>query len=203
VSGSKLDAKSLAADTASIVALARMAAKEAWEVEHHVHNGERWFGVAASPSGDETHKADRIGAGAAGAEAGPLVLDAGNDDWGAWTQIMGSTDTPTDGGSASHYDPHRIRVSTTEDTDQRYILQFAIQEDAPADDPGASDFYTELDVYIPSTIGNASAVQEPIDMLMYRKTTTTKMWARVRAPGANTSLFSFFMGIHEYTDPDQ
>ena len=43
-------------------------------IQRHLHSGARWFEAAASPSGDETHKADRIGSGgdsfAAGLSAG-------------------------------------------------------------------------------------------------------------------------------------
>jgi hypothetical protein len=200
VGGNKGDTGSLALG-ASVPALARKGAKEAWEAEHHVHNGERWFGAAAAPSG-ETHIADRIGAGAAGSEAGPLVLDAGNDDWGTWTQILGSSDTPTDGGAATYYDPHRIRIAGTEHDNQRYMIQVAQQEDAPDDDPGSSDTYTEFEVHVADPAPATQPEELPFDVLAYRAAAGTKMWARVRAPNQNTSTISFYLGLHEYTDPD-
>jgi len=133
VTGNKTDAGALTLDTASLVALARMAAKESWEVEHHWHNGDAGFGVAAAPAG-ETHIADRIGTGAAGAEAGPFVLDAGNDDWGTWTQVLGSSDTPiSEIPNATHFDMNELTVVATENDDQRYMWQAVVQEDAPAD----------------------------------------------------------------------
>ena len=199
VIGNKEDVKSLTADVASLIALARMAAKEAWEAEHHFHSGERWFGLAATPAG-ETHLADRVGAGAAGAEAGPIVLDAGNDDWGAWAQFIGSTDTPTDSGSATHFDLHRIEFEAYEDTAQRYIVQIAMQEDAPADDPGASDTYTEFAV-VSGGVG-ANAGINPVAIQLPRVPVGTKGWGRVRAPNQDTSTISGYFGIHEYTDPD-
>lgn len=199
VVGNKEDAGSLAANTASLLALTRIGAKHAWETLHHFHSGERWFGAAATPAG-ETHIADRVGAGAAGAEAGPLVVDAGNDDWGAWTQILGSADTPLDSGSATHFDFHRLIVHAAEDTAQRYICQVVAQEDAPGDDPGASDTYTEFEL-ISAGVG-ATARIEPIEIQMPRVATTTKVWMRTRAPDQNTSTLSFCIGLHEYTDPD-
>ncbi len=170
---------------------------EVVEIERHFHSGERWFGAAASPSG-ETHIADRIGAGAAGAEAGPLIVDAGNDDWGAWTQILGSSDTPVDSGSSTHFDLHRVRGVDAEHKTQRYMFQIAAQENAPADDPGASDTYTEFDGV--SKAAAATAQVFPIEIQLNRIPVGTKVWMRIRAPGQDTGTASFYAGIHEYTD---
>jgi len=196
VVGNKTDQSARTADTASIMAVLRKVLDEATEAAHHVHAGERWFGTAASPSA--THKADRTGAGAAGSESGPIVVDAGNDDWGAWTQILGSDDTPVDGGSNVKFDLHKIRLATSEHTDQRYMLQFALQESAPADDPGDSDTYTETEFYVPSSIGAATSDQTPGDISNERVLTGTNVWCRARAPGQNTSEIGFYMGLHEY-----
>ena len=195
VIGNKTDAASRTADTISLVALARKILEEATEIETHIHSGGRWFGAAATPAG-ETHIADRVGAGAAGAEAGPLIVDAGNDDWGAWTQILGSTDTPTDGGAEVAFDLHEIHITAYEDTAQRYMYQIASQEDAPADDPGAGDVYTE-DEFISGGVGaNAATFSVPIQNM--RVAAGTKLWMRLRAPNADTSTISFYFGIHEY-----
>lgn len=196
VLGNKEDAAARTADVISLVAIARKVLEEATEIEEHIHSGERWLGVAAAPAG-ETHIADRIGAGAATAEAGPLVVDAGNDDWGTWTQILGSSDTPTDSGSKVAFDLHRMRISGSEDTAQRYMIQIALQEDAPADDPGSSDVYTETDL-ISQGVGALGFI-EPILLQGCRVAATTKVWMRTRAPGLNTSTLSFYIGLHEYT----
>lgn len=197
VIGNKEDAASLVADIASLVALARKAAEEGAEVVRHHHSGERWFGAAAVPVG-ETHVADRTGAGAAGAEAAPFIFDAGNDDWGAWGQFMGSEDTPTDGGSATHFDMHRIEFESFEHTGQRYMIQIALQEDAPADDPGAGDTYTEFEVQS-TGVGSLASIL-PVEMQNERVPAGTKAWGRIRAPGQNTSTLSGYFGLHEYTD---
>ena len=199
VLGNKEDARALTKDVASLLALTRIGAKEAWEAEKHVHSGERWLAAAATPSG-ETHIADRVGAGAAGAEASPLQVDAGNDDWGSWTQILGSSDTPLDSGSATHFDLHRLIIHDAEDTTQRYIVQMALQEDAPADDPGASDTYTEFELISAGVGANATTI--PFDIQNPRVPAGTKVWMRTRAPNQNTSTIDFCIGIHEYTDPD-
>ena len=69
------------------------------EIERHLHSGGRWFEAAAVPDGED-HVADRIGSG-----AGAFEIDAGNDTWGDWTQILGADDTPTVAGK-THFDPH-------------------------------------------------------------------------------------------------
>ncbi len=168
---------------------------EAVILERHNHSGERWFGAAAAPDA-ELHIADRIGAGAATAEAGPLVVDAGNDDWGTWTQILGSEDTPTDGGAATHYDLHRMTIVGSGDTAQRYMFQIALQEDAPADDPGATDIYTECD-FQSAGVGALNHI-EALPIQMERVAASTKAWMRTRAPNKNTSTISFYIGLHEY-----
>lgn len=165
-------------------------------IEQHIHAGERWFGAAAVPAG-ETHIADRTGAGAATAEAGPFVVDAGNDDWGAWAQILGSEDTPTDGGSKVAFDMHRLNIGATENTAQRYMIQIALQEDAPADDPGAADTYTEMEFISPG-VGALNRI-DPQVIQQEHVAAGTKVWMRTRAPNQDTSTMSFYFGLHEYT----
>ena len=157
--------------------------------------GTRWFGLAGTPAG-ETHHADRTGAGANTAECAPTVVDAGNDDWGTWTQILGSTDTPCDSGRATHYVINRLIVSATEAVAQRYMFQVAFQEDAPADDPGANDVYTEGEVVSHGTASLAPVL--PVEISAPRVAAGTKAWMRVRAPNVDTSTFSFYFGMVEY-----
>ena len=202
VIGQKEDAKSLAADIASLVALARMAAKEAWEVEHHFHSGNFGFGIAAAADG-EIHVADRTSVGAAGAEAGPFVLDAGNDDWGSWIQVVGSADTPvSELTTATHYDMNEITVVATEHDDQRYMYQAVVQEDAPVDDPQDGDYATEGEFFIHAAAIQGDPVLPTIEFRSHRRPVTTKMWMRLRAPNQNTSTASFYLYGHFYVDPD-
>ena len=204
VIGNKTDAASETASTASLVALVRQLLSdvadvldEAREVEEHVHSGEHWFGTRTGGAVGETQIAERIGAGATTAEAAPLVVDAGNDDWGTWTQILGSSDTPTDSGSKVAFDLHRMRVSTSEVNSQRYLYQIALQEDAPTDDPGATDVYTEGDLI--SQGAAPQAVAGPIVIQAPRVAAGTKVWMRTWAPNQNTATLSIYIGIHEYT----
>ena len=129
-----------------------------------------------------------------------MVIDAGNDDWGTWTQILGSTDTPTE-ARATHYDFHLIHVTTTERTAQRYMFQIAFQEDAPTDDPSATDVYTEEEF----TSSGIAALSQTVSAVVQtpRVPVATKAWMRARAPNADTGTMSFYFGLHEYFDrPD-
>lgn len=202
VLGALTDAGSLAASISTVVALARMAAKEAWEAEQHQHSGRFGFGVAAAPSG-ETHVADRATTGGAGAAAGPLVLDAGNADWGTWTQVVGSADTPVaEISGATHYDMGAIVIVATEHESQRYMYQAVTQEDAPTDHPVDGDFATEGEFFIYAAAVQGDPVLPTVRLPNYRRPVGTKMWMRLRAPGQNTSTASFYLYGHFYTDPD-
>ena len=154
------------------------------EVERHLHQEERWFGAAASPSG-ETHVADRIGVGVSAFE-----LDAGNNTWGTWVQILGSTDTPADTGNVA-MDVHRV-LFTNAEKNATYFLQFG------AGDSGAAAItagtYTEI-AFQPASNQIDSG---PYNMQSRRADTGTKVWARCLCPGQDTGTLEFYVAIHEY-----
>lgn len=154
------------------------------EVERHLHSYENWFEVAATPSG-ETHIADRIGTG-----AGAFQVDAGNDTWGAWLQIIGSSDTPSVAGNVK-YDLHRFEFTSAE-RNAVYFVQFAFGETGA----GAltSNDYTEA-VLKPASNQIDSG---PVLIQARRKTAGTKVWARTMCPGNDTGTLDFYFGLHEY-----
>ena len=88
-----------------------------FEIERHIHSVESWFGVAVTPVG-ETHVADRLGVGVVA-----FQIDAGNNNWGSWLQILGSNDTPTRTASI-YFDPHRLQIEAAERT-ATYFIQLA------------------------------------------------------------------------------
>ena len=154
------------------------------EVERHFHSYERWMELASVPAG-ETHRADAAGAG-----AGAFQLDAGNATWGAWLQILGSTDTPVTTGNVK-YDLHRVLVSATE-RNAVYVVQLAFGASGAV--ALAAGAYTEA-VFIPT--GNQGD-SGPVGVQMPRVATTTKGWARCICPGQDTATLNFFIGLHEY-----
>jgi hypothetical protein len=154
------------------------------EIERHFHSYERWFETAAVAVG-ETHVADAAGTG-----GGVFQVDAGNDDWGSWLQILGSEDTPAITGSAK-FDIHRIEITAAE-RNEIYVIQFAFGESgAAALSAGA---YTESPFKPASNLVDSG----PIVFQSRRQSVGTKAWARCICPGQNTATIDFMFGLHEY-----
>lgn len=153
------------------------------EIERHLHSGGRWFETAASPSG-ETHVADSIGDG-----SGAFQMDAGNDTWGDWLQILGSSDTPTVAGK-EYFDPHQFIVEDTERA-STYFIQIA--RGASGDAGLAAGTYTEF-IYAASVQKEAGII--PVQT--GRAPAGSKLWIRCMCPGQDTGTFDFYFGVHEY-----
>lgn len=157
------------------------------EIEKHFHNREKWFGVAASPSG-ETHVADRVG-GATSA----FTLTAGNNDFGSWVQILGSSDTPVQTDYA-YFDAHRYIVTTTNSTNA-YIIQIVAGESADIATNLANEAFSET-MYISASNNNDSGIET---IKTSRIPTGTKVWVRTACIGGNGTTISLYFGLHEYS----
>jgi hypothetical protein len=153
------------------------------EIERHFHSYERWYELAGTPD-TEVHRADAAGVG-----GGYFEIDAGDSSvtptWGAWVQILGSTDT------ALTYDLHRVDFEAAE-RNFPYVIQIAFG--AAAADALAAGTYTEA-VFVP-----ASNVIDggPVDVQSRRQAAGTKAWARCICPGQNTGYMRFRIGLHYY-----
>lgn len=154
------------------------------EIETHLHSVERWVGVAASPSG-ETHVADAIGAGISS-----FQLDAGNNTWGSWVQLLGSGDTPILTGRQK-FDPHQLLITAIEHINTVYIIQVGYGESASI---VTDDTFTEITAQLTATAPRGL----PLDMQSDRIDSGTKVWARCLAMGQNTGTINFYLGLHEY-----
>jgi hypothetical protein len=154
------------------------------EIERHLHSYERWMELAGTPAA-ETHRADRAGTG-----AGIFQIDAGDNDWGAWLQILGSADTPITTGNVK-FDVHRILVTATERS-SIYVMQIAFAETAAA--------ALTAGTYIEIPFAPASALVDagPIEINCRRIAVGTKAWARCICPGQATATLNFLVGLHEY-----
>ena len=159
------------------------------EIDRHFHSYERWLGKAVTPSA--THFANRIGKTESGGSEVALQIDAGDDDWGTWTQIMGSSDTPVVAGNV-YFDLHRILVYATEHTTQLYFLQFAAGVD------GATAITNNTFCSIPYRSTAVNQDKGSIFIQMRRVAAGTNIWARSFAPGKSTSTIDFWIGLHEY-----
>lgn len=178
----------MADDSPEIAAVAAVVAdvdSEVDIVDNHLHSYERWFGAAVTPDA-EIHVADRIGTSVTAFQA-----DAGDDDWGAWLQLLGSSDTPSAAGKAL-FDFHRIFISAVERSNYTHFLQIAYGADG--DSALAAGNYTEI-VYKPAS---AAAEETPVVIQGQRQAAGTKVWIRVFVPTQNTGTVDFWVGLHEY-----
>lgn len=153
------------------------------EIERHFHSGARWFETAAVPDGED-HVADEIGTG-----GGAFQMDAGNDTWGDWLQVLGADDTPTVEGKA-YFDPHQFIVEDTERA-STYFIQMTRGDSGAAG--LAAGNYTEF-VYAASVQKEAGIIQVQTG----RAPAGSKVWARCMCPGQDTGTMDFYFGIHEY-----
>lgn len=154
------------------------------ETHGHIHTYERWLGAAAAPNG-EIHVADSILTSKTA-----LVVDAGNDTWGSWLQILGSSDTPTNGGVK--YDPHRFTIVQHQTNNSTHSIQIAAGASGAA--ALSAGTYTEFI----ARMGGGNSRIDPMEIKLKRQNAGTKLWIRNWAHGVNTSTLSFFFGIHEY-----
>ena len=155
------------------------------EIERHLHSWERWFAAAAVPVG-ETHVADRISDSVT-----PFQVDGGNDTWGTWVQILGSTDLPVISGRVK-FDPHELLVTDIQRNNTVHYLQVAFGESGAA--ALAALAFTELVVKSSGVTTEAF----PVRLQTRRKNVDTKVWARVWATGQASGTLDFFYGLHEY-----
>jgi hypothetical protein len=156
------------------------------EIEKHLHNREKWFGAAAAPV-DETHIADRLGG-----STSAFTVTAGNNDFGAWIQVLGSSDTPVQSGM-TQLDAHRFMVTSTNSTSP-YIIQIAAGESAQLAALVAAEAFTEVP-YVAATNNNDSGIS---DVMSSRIPVGSKIWVRCACVGQNGTTITAYYGIHEY-----
>lgn len=152
------------------------------EIERHHHSYDHWFGLASAPSG-ETHRADHM-------VMTPFVMDAGNDTWGTWLQILGSSDTPHV-GTAAKFDVRHIYISDVETDTKKTLIQIGYGTSGAA--ALAADQITEL-FCTPAK----NAKQDPYEIRGLRQDSGTKVWARCWVDGQATSTVDFHFSLHEY-----
>jgi hypothetical protein len=159
-------------------------------IEQHLHGDERWYGKAVTPAG-ETHIADLITAYTNTHIVAPFQLDAGNENWGAWVQLLGSSDTPMEAGKTM-FDFHKILITAAEQTLAPTFIQMAVGTSGAAG----------LTAKTYTTIGYHTAVnhgsQGAVSFMLKRHTVGTKCWGRTLSIGKNTGTIDFYIGLHEY-----
>jgi hypothetical protein len=158
-----------------------------YELERHFHGYERWLCAAVTPNA-EVHVADRIGSAATAVS--PFTVTSGNDTWGSWVQILGSSDTPV---IATHtkYDLHRLLVLVANQVSP-YFVQIGF---------GASGAAAlAADTFSSTVINPASNTDktEALPFMSRRQAAGTKTWIRCWCVGANAKTLTVMFGLHEY-----
>lgn len=176
--------------TVGLLGVSNSLAYRVHEIEKHFHSNEDWFGLADTPDA-EVHRADDVTDHVLANPIDPFQLDAGNEVWGSWVQILGSSDTPNRAGMAK-FDMHHIQVVASESTNIQTFIQIAWGADG-ATGLAAGDYTT-----VPYLTPTNQAAETSIPVMMERITVGTKVWARCLGMGENTMTLDFFFGIHEY-----
>lgn len=147
------------------------------EINRHIHNVEHW-----------------LGAGGSWDTLTGIVLTCGNNDYGAWTQILTPSDIPFIAGNI-HIDIHRMLVldcSALADTTPTKIQIAWYGEDDVAS-AVFGDFYSEI-VYLPEKDGNSN----PVDIRISPIAINSYVWARIWISGKNAQTNTVMFGAHEY-----
>lgn len=156
------------------------------KINRHFHHREKWFGLAASASG-ETHTADRIGPSIA-----PFVLTSGNNAFGSWVQLLGSSDTPVVAGNV-YMDASRFLITSSSSTEP-FCIQIAVGESADLAALVAAEAMSEV-MYVASTNLFDEGIQQ---VATSNVASGSKVWARCICIGANAQTVSLYFGLHEY-----
>lgn len=171
---------------------------EILEVERHIHNVERWFGPAASGSGED-HVADPLGE-VGGTPAGVItsfrITSAATKAWGPAVQIWGATDyTLMPATKQAYQDAHRLRMTGAETNKHEWLLRIIIGTSATA---GVSaDTYS----IIPLFVDNADKQKAPVEIITERAPAGSKVWAQLlHVTDDDAEYIDVQFGIHGYPE---
>ena len=164
--------------------------EEAIEIEHHLHNRERWYGKKSSQTATQWGETTTLTA---------FRAISGNNAYGTDTNdealVLGSADTPAISGKTK-FDLHRLFVtSVSEDTIYKLRIIYGTGTMAAAI---AANQYSEVIVRCDST--NPSQVDGiPFDVLFPRMASGTQVWVQAWNVTDNATI-DFLVGIHEYDE---
>ncbi len=185
---------SILADTAALVAINTEARLEQLDaafmpnrlisVEEHDHSYEHWFGPHGTPVAEATIAVSM------GTTTQTFQLASGNDQYGAWLQILGSSDTPHVAGKAS-FQIHGILISAVQRATSAHVIQIGFG------DSGAAALSADDVLEVPYKPSAASLRSAPIFVQTEEAVAGTKVWARARAIGQASGTLDFYFGLHE------
>ena len=160
---------------------------EVIDIEKHLHNRERWFGIAAPQTATDWGELASLAPYRAISGLGVFGADA-NDE----ALVLGPDNTPAIAGM-TRFDAHRVLITAASNATD-WVLRL-IYGDVP------------LTMVQCEALGQYSdfMVQEarkgsPVDVLMPRcHCTDGRLWIRAKN-ATNNATVDFFIGIHEYVN---
>jgi len=158
------------------------------EIEGHFHNWENCCGLAVTPNA-ELVRSELMSLYTNTHIILPFTIDAGNDNWGSWLQILGSSDTPINISSIK-FDLRNFGFSANERSGV-YILQVAFGTSA------AQAITDKTYSMFPIAFDTANGRKES-SIFVQDVAVGTKVWVRCLCPNQNTGTISFYFTIHEY-----
>ena len=157
--------------------------QEAYEIEHHLHNRERWFGISADQSGNEWGLLAGLAPYRAISGAGAFGADADDE-----AKVIGTDDTPHITGMTK-FDFHRIMITASSKTSD-WVLRLICGTGTMAEAEAAGQY---SDVMVQEARKGL-----PVSIMMPRGDAgETKCWLRAKNATDNATI-DFFIGVHEY-----
>ena len=174
----------------SLSTLLQEAEQEIYEIEHHLHNRERWLGRRATIT--QTYAAQED------TNAGFVAISGDNafgTDAGDTVIVIGTGDTPVIAGMA-YFDLHELYFTgSSSGTSWRLRILYGSAAQTPTQAGAAgqySDSFERLDTGAPPT--NAGT---PVVIMMPR--VPAGYWVRAIGWNAtNNATLTFLVGVHEY-----
>lgn len=157
------------------------------EIERHFHNRERWWGALAGPN--ETNAIESN-------VTRPFAATSGADTWGTAIPICGTADAPTPTPDDAKFDCHRVEVTDLDDDTTPWKIRI-IWGSGTSGDAITAGQWTEFPVMTNAVPGNRAGAS-PVDVIMRRVDTGTKLWAQAWND-TNGETLSFFWGAHGYS----
>ena len=157
--------------------------KEVEETQHHFHNIERWFGVHGAPSATRWGTVSTLGA---------YNVFSGDNTWGPFASILGSSDTPVLSGK-KYFDPHQIMVvDVSHSTKYRFRMLWGAATTTALANGDWSETILKFDELNPQQSAGI-----PFMFKSKRIAAGTKVWAQTWNV-TNGATVDLFVGIHEY-----
>lgn len=151
--------------------------KEVLEIEHHLHNVERWTGNGGTE--------DSL--------TGYTVV-SGNGAFGSEIEILSAAQTPIDAGKR-YFDLHKL-VPLTLSSGTVYLVRIIWGTGTVAAAETAKQYTT---IVVTSTGTGSNVRGTAIQFLMKRVAAGTTVWAKCKN-ATNLANVTFLVGLHEYDE---